>query len=91
MAKLKLGALADDKPVKLTVELPASVHRDLIAYAEALARETGQSISEPARLIAPMLARFIESDRAFAKTRNVKTQSQAPGTPIGPTTRTEPG
>ena len=33
MAKLKLGAIADDKPVKLTVELPAGVHRDLLAYA----------------------------------------------------------
>ena len=42
MAKLKLGALVDDKPVKLTVELPAPVHRDLLAYAEVLAAETGQ-------------------------------------------------
>ena len=42
MAKLKLGAIADDKPVKLTVELPADVHRDSLAYAEVLARETGQ-------------------------------------------------
>ena len=39
MTKLKLGAIADDKPVKLTVELPAAVHRDLVAYAEALGRE----------------------------------------------------
>ena len=37
MSKLKLGALEDDKPVKLTIELPAQVHRDLIAYAQALA------------------------------------------------------
>ena len=44
MAKLKLGAIADDKPVKLTVELPADVHRDLAAYTDMLARETGQSI-----------------------------------------------
>lgn len=36
MAKLKLGAIEDDKPVKLTVELPAQVHRDLLAYAQAL-------------------------------------------------------
>ena len=43
MAKLKLGAIADDKPVKLTVELPAAVHRDLVAYADALGQETGQS------------------------------------------------
>jgi Protein of unknown function (DUF2274) len=47
MAKLKLGAIADEKPVKLTVELPAAVHRDLLAYANALARETGQSIADP--------------------------------------------
>ena len=38
MAKLKLGAIANDKSVKLTVELPAAVHRDLLAYAEVLAR-----------------------------------------------------
>ena len=31
MAKLKLGAITDDKAVKLTVELPAAVHRDLLA------------------------------------------------------------
>ena len=41
MAKLKLGAIADDKPVKLAVELPADVHRNLAAYADVLARETG--------------------------------------------------
>jgi hypothetical protein len=41
MTKLKLGPLPDDKPVKLTVELPAQVHRDLMAYAEILAAETG--------------------------------------------------
>jgi hypothetical protein len=69
MAKLKLGALADDKPVKLPVELPAPVHRDLLAYAEALARETGQSIVDPSKLVAPMLARFMATDRAFAKAR----------------------
>ena len=39
MAKLKLGAIVNDKSVKLTVELPAAVHRDLLAYAEVLARE----------------------------------------------------
>ena len=67
MAKLKLGAIADEKPVKLTVELPAAVHRDLLAYANALARETGQPIADPLKLVAPMLARFMATDRAFAK------------------------
>jgi hypothetical protein len=44
MAKLKLGAIEDDKPVKLTIELPAAVHRDLVA-AEALARERCRRVS----------------------------------------------
>jgi hypothetical protein len=73
--KLKLGAIADDKPVRLAVEIPAALHRDLIAYAQVLGRETGQSIAEPAKLIAPMLARFMATDRTFAKMRRA---DQAP-------------
>ena len=73
MAKLKLGSIADDKPVKLTVELPADVHRNLAAYADVLSRETGQATLDPAKLIAPMLARFMASDRVFGKARR-KTQ-----------------
>jgi hypothetical protein len=69
MAKLKIGALPNDKPVKVTVELPAAVHRDLVAYAGVLARETGQSVDDPSKLIAPMLMRFMATDRGFAKTR----------------------
>ena len=72
MTKLKLGAIPDDKPVKLTVDLPADVHRDLTAYAEALATQTGQQL-DPARLVAPMLARFMATDRGFAKARNGST------------------
>jgi hypothetical protein len=78
MEKLKLGAIADDKPVKLTVELPAAVHRDLLAYAEALARETGQPIADPLKLVAPMLARFMATDRAFANARR-KNQVEGEG------------
>jgi len=69
MTKLKLGPLIEDKPVKLTVELPGSLHRDLITYAEVLARESGQPAANPFRLIVPMLKRFITSDRGFAKAR----------------------
>jgi hypothetical protein len=78
MSKLKLGAIADNKPVKLTVELPAVVHRDLVAYANALARETGQPIGDPSKLVAPILARFMATDRAFAKAR-CKTQVEGEG------------
>jgi len=69
--KLKLGTILDDRPVKLAIELPAQVNRDLVAYAEALARETDQTI-EPAKLIAPMLARFMSTDRAFARSQRAK-------------------
>ena len=75
MAKLKLGAIDDDKPVKLTIELPAALHRDLVAYAQALSRETAQGTVDPAKLIAPMLARFMATDRVFAKARRA---GQAP-------------
>jgi hypothetical protein len=68
MEKLKLSAVPDDKPVKLTVELPAAVHRDLVAYAEVLGGETGQAV-EPAKLVAPMLERFMSTDRAFSRAR----------------------
>jgi len=78
MAKLKLGSIGNDKPVKLTVELPAVVHRDLVAYAEVLARETGQEIAEPTKLIAPMLTRFMATDRVFAKIRRA-TQTRSTG------------
>jgi hypothetical protein len=36
MTKLKLGAIEDERPVKLTIQLAARVHRDLIAYAHYL-------------------------------------------------------
>ncbi|MFB6451356.1 DUF2274 domain-containing protein [Bradyrhizobium tunisiense] len=78
MSKLKIAALPDDKPVKISAELPANVHRDLVSYAEALARESGQPI-DPARLIAPMLARFMATDRGFAKARRAGHPPRAGG------------
>ena len=75
MAKLKLGAVEDDKPVRLTIELPAALHRDLVAYAQALARETSREALGPSKLITPMLARFMAMDRVFAKSRRSR---QAP-------------
>jgi hypothetical protein len=62
MSKLKLGPIPDDKPVKIALELPAALHRDLVAYAEALSRQSGQPV-DPARLIAPMLEHFMRNDR----------------------------
>ncbi|MBP1847900.1 hypothetical protein J2046_006184 [Rhizobium petrolearium] len=77
MAKLKLGPIVDDRPVKVTVDLPAQLHRNLVAYAEILARETGQPVADPVRLIVPMLERFISTDRGFAKARRSTQSSTA--------------
>ena len=67
MPKLKLGHVEDDKPVRVTVDPPAHVHRDLVAYGEMLGAETENAALEPAKLIAPMVARFMATDRAFRK------------------------
>jgi hypothetical protein len=67
MAKLKLGTIPDDKPVKLTIELPATVHRDLVAYGKAMTGQPGQQAIDPVKLIPPMLARFMATDRVFAR------------------------
>lgn len=69
MGQLKLSPITDDKPVKVTLELPASLHRDLLAYAEILGNQAGQAASDPVRLIVPMLERFIASDRGFRRAR----------------------
>jgi hypothetical protein len=75
MAKLKLDALDEDKPVKVSVELPPAVHRDLIAYAEVLARENGRPVGEAVKLIVPMIERFMATDRVFAKARRASVQT----------------
>jgi hypothetical protein len=41
----------------------------LLAVGEVLTSETGQSVIDPTKLIAPMLPRFMATDRVFAKTR----------------------
>jgi hypothetical protein len=76
--KLKLSAIPDDKPVKLTIELAAAVHRDLVAYSEVLGRETGKSV-EVAKLIPAMLARFMSTDRASCE-RAEKSKGQSDST-----------
>jgi hypothetical protein len=78
MAKLKLSSLADDKPVRLAVELPAAVHRNLVLYGRILARETSPDAGEiePAKLVGPMLERFMATDRGFAKLRRTSSKSE---------------
>lgn len=69
MTKLKLGPIEDDTPVKISLDLPAALHRDLVDYGKALAAETGGKVTEPVKLIPPMLARFMDTDRGFVRGR----------------------
>ncbi|MBN9505355.1 MAG: DUF2274 domain-containing protein [Altererythrobacter sp.] len=79
MTGLKLAALPDDKPVKLTIELPAALFADLTAYGAILGKASDPPAAiEPARLIVPMLQRFIASDRGFAKARRDVTAGSRP-------------
>lgn len=74
MTKLKLDSVVDDKPIRLTVALPAATHRELVANAQVLARETG-AIAEPVKLIGPMLARFMATDRFLLRLKPSLTRS----------------
>ena len=47
MTKLKLGPIEDDKPVKVTLEMPALLHLALAAHAQILGRGPGQARTHP--------------------------------------------
>lgn len=80
MTKLKLTHVPDDKPVRLTLELAGPLHRDLVVYAELLSRETGAAALDPAKLVPHMVARFMATDREFAKAKR-KVVSATPPRP----------
>lgn len=76
MTRLKLSYLADEKPVRLTVDLSSRLHRDLLSYAIALNNGEPKGAPAPARLIPAMIEKFIASDRGFAKTRRRLSQNR---------------
>lgn len=67
-AEVKLAELQDGTPVKLTIEVPGAVHRDLVAYSDALAAQGAKAI-EPTKLIVPMVSRFMNTDREFTRVK----------------------
>jgi hypothetical protein len=63
MTKHRLSAIPDDRPVKITVEVPAPVFRDLQAHAAILACTAGEAAPpDTAKLVAPLLRCFIATD-----------------------------
>jgi hypothetical protein len=69
MTRLKLSDLADEKPVRVTVEISARLHRELLAYGAALNGGDAKGAPPPERLIPPMIERFIATDRSYARGR----------------------
>lgn len=70
MSRLRLGPIADDKPVKLMIEVPGRLHRDILVYAEIHAKATGLAEPlAPEKIAVPMIERFISADRGFASAR----------------------
>ncbi|WP_310531256.1 DUF2274 domain-containing protein [Novosphingobium sp.] len=69
MTRLKLADLADEKPVRITVEISAKLHRELGAYAAVLNGGDAKGAPAPERLIPPMIERFMATDREFARIR----------------------
>jgi hypothetical protein len=73
MTKLRLGPIAEEKPVKLTIELPGALMRELRGYGLIHAKLTGLDAAlPPERLVPPMIERFIASDREFSKQRRAR-------------------
>ena len=69
MTRLKLSDITDGKPVTLTIEIPARVHRRLVEYGVVLNGGVSEGAPVPELLIPPMIERFVAGDRDFAKAR----------------------
>lgn len=70
MTKLRLGAVPEEKPVKLTLEISGGTVRDLADYARVHA--AANNLSEPLppeRLVPAMIKNFMAGDRVFRKLR----------------------
>ena len=77
MTRLKLSDITDGKPVKLTIEIPARLHRRLVEYGVVLNGGTREDTPMPELLIPPMIERFVASDRDFSKTRRMRRAATA--------------
>src|SRR5206468_3081514 len=76
MAKLKLGSIPDDKPVRLTIVVSAELAALLRPYAETVGSGNVNPVTVE-RIVRPMLERFIRTDRAFMRTRRKVVDSTA--------------
>lgn len=68
MVSIRLGKIPDRVPVRLALTLPPDLHQALLDYA-ALYREAYGDAETVPELVPWMLRAFLETDRAFLKTR----------------------
>lgn len=68
MPDLRLSRIPDRTPVKIAIAVMPDLHQSLSDYADAYRQAYGQS-ETVADLIPYMLQSFLESDRAFARSR----------------------
>ena len=66
MAKLRIGPLPDDRPVKRTIAFTAALDALIRDYAAAIAAQGGLSEAPTIEKLVPIIVeRFIATDRAF--------------------------
>ena len=66
MAKLRIGPLPDDRPVKRTITFTAALDALIRDYAAAIAAQDGLSEAPTIEKLVPIIVeRFITTDRAF--------------------------
>jgi hypothetical protein len=69
MTRLKLSDLASEKPVRVTIEIPAQLHRELGEYARAVNGGNPEGAPTIELVMTAMLGRFIATDREYARYR----------------------
>jgi hypothetical protein len=70
-SKLRLGPMPNQKTMKITLTLPASLREELEDYVRVYAQTFGQTI-DLTSLIPHMLATFMARDRAFKHLRSMR-------------------
>ena len=87
MAKLRIGPLPDDRPVKRTITFTAALDALIRDYAAAIAAQDGLSEAPTIEKLVPIIVeRFITTDRAFRAPMHQAT----PAAPHKPPSHSEP-
>lgn len=68
MIPLKIKKIPDRTLVKINLNLPPEVHRDLLKYAEIYKQQHGTA-ETPQLLAAQMIAAFMQNDSGFRKAK----------------------